>query len=98
MLKSNRSVFTSSSSSGNQFSEFYIRTPRFNLLIARLTNNTFVLAVLPSGEAALNCTRINVATAREEFAGFDAPIMDRWGGARASTGSTAGESGGIGEL
>jgi len=63
--------FTQSSTSSHQFDEFFIKTPRFNLIIARLTNNTFVLAVLPPGEAELNCTRINIATARDEFIGFD---------------------------
>lgn len=65
------SNFTSSSTSSHQFDEFFIKTPRFNLIIARLTSNTFVLAVLPPGEAELNCTRINIATARDEFTGFD---------------------------
>jgi hypothetical protein len=70
--------FSEASSSAHQFKEFFIRTPRFNLTISRLTNNTYVLAVLPPGEAELNCTRINIATARQEFAGFDPPI-DRGG-------------------
>jgi len=66
--------FTSSSSSAHQFSEFCIRTLLFNVVLARFTNNTFVMAVTPPGEAELNCTRINIATARNEFSGFDQPI------------------------
>jgi hypothetical protein len=69
-----QSNFTSSSTSSHQFNEFFIKTPRFNLIIAKLTHNTFVLAVLPPGEAELNCTRINIATARDAFVGFDTPI------------------------
>ena len=94
------SVFTGSSSSGNQFDEFYIRTPRFNLLIARLTANTKVLAVLPAGEDALNCTRINVATAREEFAGFDERVEPAQRAGPWKTGPSGDGRGGngIGEL
>ncbi|MCJ1409417.1 GTP-binding protein gtr1 [Ptychographa xylographoides] len=69
-------TFTSSSTSSHQFHEFFIQTPRFNLIIDKLTNNTFVLAVLPPGDAELNCTRINIATAREEFTKLDT-IGDR---------------------
>jgi Ras-related GTP-binding protein A/B len=68
--------FTSSSTSSHQFDEFFIKAPRFNLIITKLTNNTFVLAVLPPGDAELNCTRINIATARQEFRGFDS-VIDR---------------------
>ena len=81
--------FTSSSTSSHQFNEFYIKTPRFNLIIAKLTNNTFVLAVLPPGEAELNCTRINIATARDEFTGYD---VDR---GRAYSGSKKAVTGGV---
>ncbi|MCJ1475853.1 GTP-binding protein gtr1 [Lambiella insularis] len=63
--------FTTSSTSSHQFHDFHIQTTRFNLIIDKLTNNTFVLAVLPPGDAELNCTRINIATAREEFTKLD---------------------------
>ena len=41
------------------------------MIIDKFTNNTFVLAVLPPGDAELNCTRINIATARDEFMKLD---------------------------
>jgi hypothetical protein len=63
--------FTQSATSAHQFHEFTIKTSRFNLIIAQLTNNTFVLAVLPPGEAEMNCAKINIATAREEFTSTD---------------------------
>ena len=53
------------------FREFYIKTPRFNLVFSRLSNNTFVMAVLPPGESELNCARINIANARHHFFGPD---------------------------
>ena len=55
------------------FGEFLLKTGRFNLILARLSNNTFVLAVLPPGEAELNCARINVTNARDQFFSFDPP-------------------------
>ncbi|MCJ1250693.1 GTP-binding protein gtr1 [Trapelia coarctata] len=59
--------FTSSSSSSPQFQEFQISTAKFNLIIDKLTSNTYVMAILPPGEGELNCARTNVAIAREEF-------------------------------
>lgn len=44
-----------------------IKTPRFNLILARFTVNTYVLVVLPPGESEIECTRLNVLTARDEF-------------------------------
>ena len=63
--------FSNSSTSSHQFIEFTIKTPRFNLIIARLTTNTYVLIVLPPGEAELECTRLNVLSAKDEFSQLD---------------------------
>lgn len=63
--------YTSSTSSSHPFSEFNIKAPRFNLVLARLTGNTYVLVVLPPGEADINCTRANIAMARDEFSALD---------------------------
>ena len=72
------SKFTDPESQSNQFTfgEYFIKTPRFNLILARLSNNTFVMAILPPGEAELNCARINIANARHQFFGFD-PLQNR---------------------
>ncbi|MCJ1438975.1 GTP-binding protein gtr1 [Xylographa pallens] len=70
-FKHSLAIFTSSSTSSHQFHDFHIQTPRFNVIIDKFTNNTFVLAVLPPGDAELNCTRINIATARDEFMKLD---------------------------
>jgi len=66
----NRS-FTSTPPSSHQFLEFTIKTPRFNLIIARLTTNTYVLIVLPPGTAEMECSRLNVLAAKDEFALLD---------------------------
>ncbi|MCJ1369839.1 GTP-binding protein gtr1 [Loxospora ochrophaea] len=66
-FKHSLATFTRSSTSSSQFQDFFIATPRFNLVLTRLTDNTYVLVVLPPGEPELNCTRVNVAVAREEL-------------------------------
>lgn len=48
-----------------------IKTPRFNLILARFTTNTYVLVVIPPGEAELECTRFNLLAARDEFLQLD---------------------------
>ena len=59
--------YTNSPSTSNPFSEFVIKAPRFNLVISRLTNNTYVLVVLPPGETDLECARFNIMAARATF-------------------------------
>lgn len=50
------------------FGEFTISCPRFNLLIGRLTTNTYVLVVLPPGECDLVNARLNVLGVRDGLA------------------------------
>ena len=59
--------YTNSQSTSNPFTEFVIKAPRFNLIISRLTNNTYVLVVLPPGETDLECARFNIMAARATF-------------------------------
>ena len=47
------------------FGEFTIMCPRFNLVLARLTGNTYVLVVLPPGECDLVNTRLNLMGVRD---------------------------------
>jgi hypothetical protein len=60
-------TFTGVLPSSHQFGEFVIKTPRFNLILARFTANTYVLIVNPPGESEIQCTRLNVLAARDEF-------------------------------
>lgn len=53
------------------FAEIVIKAPRFNLVLSRLTPNTYVLVVLSPGEIQMECTRVNIASARERFADTD---------------------------
>ncbi|KAL8767909.1 MAG: hypothetical protein Q9209_005696 [Squamulea sp. 1 TL-2023] len=66
-FKNSLSGFTESNSS-HQFDSFTIKTRIFNLIINRLTYNTYVLVVLPPGEAELQCARLNILSAKDEFA------------------------------
>lgn len=65
--------FTGALPLDHQFNEFTIKTPRFNLILARFTANTYVLVVIPPGEAEIQCTRLNVMAARDEFSQLDNP-------------------------
>lgn len=55
------------------FAELQIKTGEFMFLITRLTENTNLAVVLPSGEARYNAARINIALAREQFGELDIP-------------------------
>ena len=51
-----------------QFGTFTIKTGLLNVLINRLTFNTYVLIVFPPGEAEMECAHLNVVTAQAVFA------------------------------
>lgn len=53
------------------FAELQIKTGRYMFLITRLTENTNLAVVLPSGEAIYNAARINIALAADQFAELD---------------------------
>ena len=67
MILMSHSGYTESNSS-HQFDSFTIKTLNFNLIINRLTYNTYVLVVFPPGEAELQCARLNILSAKDEFA------------------------------
>lgn len=66
-MPTKKSSYTDSNSS-HQFDSFSIKTRIFNLIIQRLTHNTYVLVVFPPGEAELHCATLNILQARDEFA------------------------------
>ncbi|KAI9732009.1 MAG: GTP-binding protein gtr1 [Cirrosporium novae-zelandiae] len=51
--------------------EMTIKTPKFNLILAQLTKNTFIMVVLEPGEALVNVAMLNVLGLREEFLKMD---------------------------
>ncbi|KAL8722999.1 MAG: hypothetical protein Q9225_000615 [Loekoesia sp. 1 TL-2023] len=88
-FKNSLSSYTESNSS-HQFDSFTIKTRIFNLIINRLTYNTYVLVVFPPGEAELQCAKLNILLAKDEFAriesvaeGVDDDIQGRKGKMRA---------------
>ena len=63
--------YTHSSTASHPFSEIAIKAPRFNLIVARLTNNTYVLVILPPGDLEIECSRFNIMAARDRFVELD---------------------------
>lgn len=49
-----------------------VKTPRFNLVLDHFTPSTYVLVILPPGEAELQCGRFNILAARAQFSTLDA--------------------------
>ncbi|KAI5304768.1 GTP-binding protein gtr1 [Ascosphaera atra] len=50
------------------FVVMHMKTPHFNVFLGRFTDNTYILVVVPPGEAAYNCAVLNTMLAREGFA------------------------------
>ena len=53
------------------FAELQIKTGKYMFLITRLTENTNLAVVMPSGEALYNTARINILLARDRFGELD---------------------------
>ncbi|MCJ1463683.1 GTP-binding protein gtr1 [Pseudocyphellaria aurata] len=70
-FKNSLANFSGALAEAPQFAEHVIKTPRFSLILALFTPNTYVLVVIPPGEAELQCTRINLLAARDEFKELD---------------------------
>ena len=71
-FKHSLQVYTGQGAS-HPFGEFTISCPRFNLVLSRLTPNTYVLVVLPPGELDLVNTRLNVMGVRDGLTELDHP-------------------------
>jgi Ras-related GTP-binding protein A/B len=63
--------FTASPKSASQFEQFELKVPSFGLFVDRLTSNTYILVVVPSGEAKLNAAKINVKIVKKDFERLD---------------------------
>ncbi|OAL66741.1 small monomeric GTPase [Trichophyton rubrum] len=50
------------------FLVMHTKTPQFNVFLGLFTDNTYILVVIPPGEAAYNCAVMNTMLAREGFA------------------------------
>ena len=50
------------------FMLYKVQSPLFNCFMARFTDNTFILVIIPPGEAAFNCAVLNTMMARDAFA------------------------------
>ena len=63
--------YTHSSTASHPFTEIAIKAPRFNLILARLTNNTYVLVILPPGGLEIELSRFNIMAAKDRFVELD---------------------------
>ena len=68
-----------------------------SIYIARLTASTYVLVVVPPGEADFNCLRVNVQIAKADFVKLDLtgelPGRERRGSSAAAEGGGAADEG-----
>lgn len=69
--ESNNRKYTHSSTASHPFTEIAIKAPRFNLILARLTNNTYVLVILPPGDLEIELSRFNIMAAKDRFVELD---------------------------
>lgn len=67
----NNRKYTHSSTASHPFAEIAIKAPRFNLILARLTNNTYVLVILPPGDLEIELSRFNIMAAKDRFVELD---------------------------
>ncbi|KAL9071744.1 MAG: hypothetical protein Q9161_004008 [Pseudevernia consocians] len=70
-FKHSLSKYTHSSTASHPFAEIAIKAPRFNLVLARLTNNTYVLVILPPGDLEIELSRFNIMAAKDRFVELD---------------------------
>ncbi|CAF9943006.1 MAG: GTP-binding protein gtr1 [Alectoria fallacina] len=70
-FKHSLSKYTHSSTASHPFTEIAIKAPRFNLILARLTNNTYVLVILPPGDLEIELSRFNIMAAKDRFVELD---------------------------
>jgi Ras-related GTP-binding protein A/B len=83
-FKQSISRYTGTPKSAEQFVEWELKLSRFCLFVAKFTTNTYILVVLPPGEARFNSAVVNTKMARREFESLDAPPrrgVDRGAGA-----------------
>ena len=69
--------YTNNPTTSHPFTEFALKAPRFNLILSRLTNNTYVLLVVPPGDTDIECARLNIMMARERFVRLDVGMGNR---------------------
>ncbi|TAQ91250.1 hypothetical protein B7494_g433 [Chlorociboria aeruginascens] len=72
-FKQSTSRYTGTPKSAEQFCLFELKMTNFCLFIVKFTTNTYLLAVLPPGEARFNIALENCNLARKEFEELDSP-------------------------
>lgn len=59
---------THTAPANTSFIVMHTKTAQFNVFLGRFTDNTYILVVVPPGEAAYNCAVLNTMLARDAFA------------------------------
>jgi len=73
-FKSSLAKYTGTPRNAEQFKMFELKvSTRFNLFICKFTTNTYLLVVLPPGEARFNAALINTKIAAVQFEFLDSP-------------------------
>ncbi|KIH91098.1 GTP-binding protein GTR1 [Sporothrix brasiliensis 5110] len=74
-FKSSLARYTGTPRNAEQFKLFELRFGvRFNLFIGKFTTNTYILVVLPPGEARFNAALLNTQIAAKQFEFLDVPV------------------------
>lgn len=74
-FKSSLARYTGTPRNAEQFKLFELRFGlRFNLFIGKFTTNTYILVVLPPGEARFNAALLNTQIAAKQFEYLDVPV------------------------
>ncbi|KAJ2905312.1 hypothetical protein MKZ38_005825 [Zalerion maritima] len=71
--KQSISRFSGTPRSNEQFRFLDFKSSGFSVIVIKFTINTFLLAVLPPGEARFNSAKLNIEIASETFAFLDVP-------------------------
>ena len=54
-----------------------VKVPRFSLMLARLTLNTFIAIIVPPGECTFNTMKLNVVKSQSVFEKLDGTVQFR---------------------
>ena len=54
-----------------------VKVPRFSLMLARLTINTFIAIIVPPGECTFNTMKLNVIKSQPVFERLDGTVQFR---------------------
>lgn len=69
-----RYPYTYSKTVTNEYSQEHKAGSRFSMFACKFTTNTYLMVILPPGEARFNSAKLNCQIARESFKFLDGPV------------------------